>query len=134
MYDLASEIGTVLALTIEDYTTAVAAPDAVVDMLGYEGLTFIMSHGINGAGTGSITVVLKHGDTDVVGSMTNVAAADIIGTLPTALVIDGAVSTISKFGYRGTKRYVAYTNTKTGTITSNQMCVIAIKSHPIKVA
>lgn len=107
MRDLASNIGAVLALspavqaaTIKGYT---------IDTNGFESVAFIINTGAI-ASAGDFTAKVQESDTTTDGDFTNVAAGDLIGTLPATLTADGSF----KQSYIGHKRYVRLVATKNG--------------------
>lgn len=80
---------------------------ATVDVANYSSALLVVNTGaIDTAGTFSIAI--QHSDTTTDGDFADVAAADLLGALPTAL----AASTVYRQGYIGKKRYVRAVITK----------------------
>jgi hypothetical protein len=99
MRDIASNIGAVLALAPAVLTAT--AKGTAIDLLGFNSAAIVINTGAI-AGSGNFTAKLQESDTTTDGDFTDVAAADLIGDLPTAL----AASSTVKQGYVGTKRYI----------------------------
>ncbi|OCJ05250.1 hypothetical protein A6U87_14675 [Rhizobium sp. AC44/96] len=97
MRDLASNIGIVQAIA-PAVLTATNTP-AGVDLLGFGSAAVVIETGAI-AGSGNFTPKLQESDDNT--NFTDVAAGDLQGTFPTALVATSVV----KVGYKGNKRYV----------------------------
>lgn len=98
MRDISSNIGTVLALAPAVQTATVKG--VAVDTTGFEALAFVINTGAI-AGSGNFTAKVQESDTTTDTDFTDVAAAQLVGTLPTAL----AASTVYRQGYIGFKKY-----------------------------
>ncbi len=107
-----------------------------IDSLGFETVDFLFmtSNPIAHSGGGTFTLSLKESDTtNVNANMDAVSASNIIGTLPTGIVIDSnSDNTIYKFGYRGHRRYLRLTVTLAGVIDFFHPFGIALLSNPKK--
>lgn len=81
-----------------------AANGTGVDTRGYRSAAFIVEFGA--VSDGYFTTTAQESDDNV--SFTDVAAADLDGTMPTAFgeSPDSGASVITKVGYKGSKRYV----------------------------
>lgn len=97
MRDLANNIAPVA--TIAPAVLSATTTGAGVDLLGANSAALIIS---TGAIVGSAVMVPKLQDSDDNSTFTDVAAADLVGSLPAQL----AAASIVKVGYIGTKRYV----------------------------
>jgi hypothetical protein len=105
----------------------------VKDRQGYGGVEFILAYGsVTTTGT-VVTLVVKEGD--VTGTMTSVAAADLLGTEALASLLAatprtaGTTKEVTKrIGYIGNKRYVSCDLVKTG-VTSVGMVNATILLH-----
>jgi len=102
MRELSREISVAQSL-VPGALVAASVSGSTVDLQGYEGATFVIDVGLWTDGTH--TFVLQESATDVDGSFTAIADADLVGTEP---VVDGAAddNQIYKIGYTGTLRYV----------------------------
>lgn len=97
MRDLVSNIGIVAAIA-PAVLTATNTP-AGIDLLGFNSAALVIHTGAI-AGSGNFTPKLQESDDNT--NFTDVAAGDLIGTFPAALVAASAI----KVGYKGTKRYI----------------------------
>ena len=94
-----------------------------VDARGADSVTFIASIGAITGGTGDASIEIQESDTSGSG-YTAVAAADLLGTEPTAL----AANTTYRIGYIGNKRYLRAV-LDIGTETNVAGAIVAIKGH-----
>jgi hypothetical protein len=99
MRDIASNIGTVLALAPAVQTATVKG--VAVDTTGFGSAAIVINTGAI-AGTGNFTAKLQESDTTTDGDFADVAASDLVGELPEAL----AASSVYKQSYVGHKQYV----------------------------
>lgn len=97
MRDNASHLG--LAPSIAPAVLTATATGSSVDLSGFNAATIVVQTGAI-AGSGNFAPKVQESDDGT--TWTDVAAADLIGTFPTAL----AASSIIKVGYKGYKRYV----------------------------
>lgn len=99
-----------------------------IDCKGFESIMFVVISGAVGAGTADF--VLQEADDNgsgAPGTYAAVAAADIIGSLPTIATADDNV--IHRFGYRGKKRWLRLQNVETATWTTHNHGAIAVLGH-----
>ncbi|WP_395543268.1 hypothetical protein [Neotabrizicola sp. sgz301269] len=99
MRDLASNLGVVSAV-VPQVLTATNTSSAI-DLAGFDSAAVLINTGAI-VSSGNFTPKLQESDTTTSGDFTDVAAADLVGSFPTAL----AASTAYKVGYIGRKRYV----------------------------
>ncbi|MBZ9999639.1 MULTISPECIES: hypothetical protein [unclassified Mesorhizobium] len=97
MRDLANNIGAVQAVAPAVLTATNTS--AAIDLLGFNGAAVIINTGAI-AGSGNFTPKLQESDDGT--TFTDVAASDLVGTFPAALVATSVV----KVGYIGNRRYV----------------------------
>lgn len=121
MKDLHSSIGVVQHIAPAVHTATVTATGA--DLQGFNSAEIIINTGAV-AEAGVLVPTLQESDESGSG-YTDVAATDLLGTLPAEL----AAATAYKVGYRGSKRYIRAVLTK-GTGTSVAAGVVVIKGHP----
>lgn len=107
MRDLASNIGAVLALS--PAVQAATIKGNTIDTNGFESVALIINTGAI-ASAGDFTAKVQESDTTTDGDFTDVAAGDLVGTLPATLTADGSF----KQSYIGHKRYVRLVATKNG--------------------
>lgn len=105
MRDLVNKIGAVLALS--PAVQAATIKGNAIDLLGFESVAVVVNTGTI-AGAGDYTAKLQESDTTTDGDFADVAAGDLLGTLPASLTADGSF----KQGYVGHKRYVRVVVTK----------------------
>jgi hypothetical protein len=123
MRDIASNIGAVLALS--PAVQAATIKGGAVDLLGFESAAIVVNTGAI-AGAGDFTAKLQESDTATDADFTDVAAADLIGSLPASLEADSAY----KQGYVGHKRYVRVVVTKnSGTSIAAGAVVVKGNAH-----
>src|SRR5690606_15848209 len=79
-----------------------------VDLKGYGAAELVVNTGAI-VSAGLYVMSLQESDTTTDGDFTDVAAANLLGSLPTSL----AASTVYRVGYIGKKRYVRAVITKT---------------------
>lgn len=99
MRDLVNNIGIVQALAPAVLTAT--ATGAAIDLLGFGSAAVAINTGAI-SGDGDFTAALQESDTTTSGDFADVAAPDLIGTLPANLEANAA----AKIGYIGTKRYL----------------------------
>ncbi len=124
--DLNSEVKIAMAIT-SVAATAIADGDDI-DTLGFNSIVFAIHSGT--LGTGTIDFDMEEADDDGSGSpdtYSSVAAADIVGTLPT--ILDTEDDSVFRVGYIGKKRWVRLQNVETVAWTSMIHGALAILSH-----
>lgn len=100
-----------------------------VDTAGFDSLVLLFLVGAISA-AGLVTLKLEECDTDVDGSYTDVAAADMDWGGATALAAAPVLTnTVQRVGYKGSKKWVRATITYVSG-TSVQVAVVAIQGHP----
>lgn len=93
-----------------------------IDLLGADSAAIVVAVGAIVGSAGDASVSIQETDTAGTG-YTTVAAADIIGSLPTL-----AASSNYQFGYKGSKRYIRVIGSR-GTETSVALSASVIKGH-----
>lgn len=96
--DLYNNIGVTAAVAPAVLTATNTS--AAIDLTGFESATVVISTGAI-VSSGNFTPKLTHSDTSG-GSYTDVTAADLIGSFPTALAADS----VYKVGYKGAKPFI----------------------------
>ncbi len=93
-------------------TTGTGRTGAVIDRAGFAGVEFLIGFGSVTATNAAFTVVPKEGD--VTGTMTAIAAGDLLGSTANGTVGQAATRTsgtsknvTKRIGYKGLKRYVS---------------------------
>ena len=100
------------------------ATGSVVDLLGFEAATAVVSTGAI-VSAGDFTAKLQHGDLANGSDQADVAAADLVGAFGTIL----AAASVERVGYRGGKRYLRVVATKNGG-TSIAASALIVRGEP----
>jgi hypothetical protein len=95
----------------------------IIDVQSFESLEFAVQAG--GIDDGTFDATLFESDADDMTGATEVAAADLFGSLPS--FDDGDSNTVQKFGYRGSKRYVRLRVTSDSTTDGGTIGALAIQ-------
>jgi hypothetical protein len=103
LYSITKELVALNPATISSSTTT---SGAIIDLQGYEGVMFVLQTGARTDGT--YTPLIQEGDDSGLSDAAAVADADLLpsGTGQEASAAIAAANSVSKIGYRGTKRYV----------------------------
>lgn len=94
------------------------------DLQGFNSATLIINTGAI-AGDGLFVITIQESNTTTDGDFVDVAAGDLLGTLPAEL----AANTVYKQGYKGNKRYIRAVITKTSGMSIAAGAVFAL-GHP----
>jgi len=105
MKDGISGLGLVASLAPAVVTATTKGSHA--DLQGFNSATLIINTGAI-AGDGLFVVAIQESNTTTDGDFVDVAAGDLLGTLPAEL----AANTVYSQGYKGTKRYIRAVITK----------------------
>jgi len=128
--DMESQMKESAALPIQAIGTNTTTNGTAVDMQGYQALTFVFHSGAVTDGT--FTPALLEGDDSNISNASAVADADLLpsGTGQEAAAAINAANSVSKLGYRGTRRYVFPTIVSTAVTTGGTIGVTAIQECP----
>ncbi|ORE94038.1 hypothetical protein ATO13_08191 [Stappia sp. 22II-S9-Z10] len=107
MRDIANSLGIVQA--VAPAVLSATNTSAAIDLLGFGSAAMVLNTGAI-VSSGDFTAKLQESDTTTSGDFADVAAADLVGTLPATLE---AASTY-KQSYIGNKRYIRTVLTKNG--------------------
>ncbi|RAI43978.1 hypothetical protein [Rhodoplanes roseus] len=108
----------------------------IIDRLGFESLTYIISTGSIADADATFAVLLEESDTANMAGAVAVADADMIsqtaGTAPetAAGFLFDADDQVRKLGYIGNKRYTRLTITPTGNASAALLSSVAILARP----
>lgn len=125
-YDISSEVKAAIAINFAAH--ADISDGNNIDTKGFESIVFVIMSGAVGAGTADF--VLQEADDNgsgAPGTWNAVAAADLIGSLPTIATANDNV--VHRVGYRGKKRWLRLQNVETATWTTHNHGAIAILGH-----
>lgn len=136
MKDLHNVIKTMTAIpSVAIGTTGTGQAGKIIDTAGYGGIEFVFNYGTITATNAAFTAHMKEGD--VTGTMTSVAAGDMIGTLLLAGIAAAATRTsgvsknvTTRIGYRGAKRYVQVDKLSSTITAGTPVSVTAILHSP----
>ncbi len=109
--------------TIDSDTTTAGA---IIDTQGFESLEFVVQAGA--IADGAFAGALAESDAANMAGETVVAAASLLGTVPSFADTEGGL--VKKVGYRGTKRYVRLDLVSTDTDDGGLFGAIAVQSNP----
>jgi hypothetical protein len=107
MRDLAHNIAAVQA--VAPVVLSATNTSAAIDLAGFESAAVVINTGAI-VSAGDFTAKLQESDTTTSGDFADVAAADLVGTLPASL----EAASVVKVGYVGNKRYLRTVITKNG--------------------
>lgn len=135
MRDLMNSIHTVNAIPpIAARTDNTAIVSSIIDTLGYDSTTFVLSIGTNTDTNATFAVTMDEGTASDLTGSNAVAAVDLVGTYALAGFTFADDTETRKIGYIGTKRYVRLTVTPTGNDSGNIfLAAVAVLGHPSRV-
>ena len=119
----------VVSTVVPAVNSAATVTGTTVDTAGFESATLIVNVGAIVA-SGNVTLKLQHSDTTTDGDFVDVPAAQLLGSIPAALI----ASTIYKQGYLGAKRYVrakGTLNSGTSVAYSAEFALAHARSKPV---
>jgi hypothetical protein len=124
MNDLKNNISALVAFNFQEITSDTTTPGNIIDMQGYQALTFIFQAGTITDGT--YTPKVEHGENSGLSDAAEVADSQLIGTEAAALL--DASNEITKLGYVGYKRYVRASIVSASTSSGGFVGAVAIRS------
>lgn len=136
MRDLAHSIQVKKVLAPASVADDTAQVGAIIDRLGYDSVTYIISTGDIADANATFAVLLEEGDAANMSDHTAVADADMIsqtsGTAPeTAAGFQyDDDNEVRKLGYVGNKRYTRLTITPTGNGSAALLSAVAVLGSP----
>lgn len=118
---------------------AASASSGWIDLQGYGAAEVLLDIGVGGIAftdTNKIEFKVEHADADDQSDAATVTDVDLLGVSDTtdgivkALTAAHAAATVSRFGYRGGKRYIRLTATFSGAhATGTPIAALLLKSH-----
>lgn len=112
-------------------TDNTAIVSTIVDLRGYDSLTFLLLPGANTDANATFAVTMDHGDAANLSDAAAVPASMLVGTLALAGFQFDDDNESRKVGYAGSKRYVRLTITPSGNDAGNIfLAVAAILGNP----
>lgn len=107
-----------------------ALVSAVVDMLGFGSLTFIIITGALSDADATFTALVEHGDAANLSDAEAVPDTLLVGTEALASFTNADDNETRKVGYVGGKRYVRLTITPAGNAANAYISAVAVLGHP----
>lgn len=114
-------------VTVTDDTAVVSG---IVDLQGYDSLTFLIAAGTLADADATFTVLVEEGDESDLSDAGNVADADLLGTEALAGFQYDDDGESRKVGYTGNKRYVRCTVAPANNTGSAPIAIIPVLGHP----
>lgn len=112
-------------------TDNTAIVSSIIDVKGYDGLTWLIVTGTNTDTNATFAVTMAESDASDMSGSNAVAATDIVGTYALAGFDFADDAETRKIGYIGSKRYVRLTITPTGNDSGNIfVAAIALLADP----
>lgn len=110
--------------------TPIVSP--IVDVQGYDSLTFLIAAGTLADADATVTVLVEESDNSNMSSANAVADDDLIGTELLAAFTFADDNEGRKIGYRGSKRYVRLTVTPAANASAFPCAIVPVLGHPAK--
>ncbi len=127
--DLKNNVYSTYALNIQAIAADTTTTGVIIDMQGFESLTFVMHTGVYALG--DVTMLVEDDDDAGFGTAVAVPADLLVGTLAdTTLAVANRVSSV---GYVGKKRYVRVSVVTANSADLTVGCT-ALKGHPLHAA
>ncbi len=126
-FDITTSLTGSLALNQTTINSNTTTSGNVIDLAGYEGVSFYIC-----AATltdGAYQVNVQHGDASNLSDAADVAAADLINSEPAFVATED--NTVKEVGYVGDKRYVRIQLVSTGVTTGGTFTAVAIRGKPL---
>lgn len=132
MRDLMNNITTkvVIAPPAAAITDNTAQVGSIVDVAGYDSLTFVISIGSLADADATFAVLVEEGAAANLSDAVAVDDKDLIGTETLAGFTFASDGAARKIGYKGGKRYVRLTVTPSGNTGAAPFSAVAILGHP----
>lgn len=112
-------------------TNNTAIVSSIIDVRGYDSLTFAIAVGTNTDADVTFAVTMDEADAANMSGSNPVAAADLVGTYALAGYTFGDDAETRKIGYIGSKRYVRLTITPSGNDSGNIfVAAVALLGYP----
>ena len=130
MRDQANHLHPIRAISPVVVTDNTAAVGQIIDLRGYQALTFVIATGTLADADAIFAVLVEEGDDSGLSDAAAVADDDLIGTEALAGFTFGDDDETRKIGYVGHKRYVRLTVTPTNNTGDAPISAVAVLGHP----
>ncbi|WP_420584909.1 hypothetical protein [Ruegeria sp.] len=130
MQDLMNNIHPVRAISPVSVSDDTAQVSEIIDLQGYDSLTFVILTGALGDADATFAVLVEEGDDPALSDAAAVADVDLIGTEALAGFQFDDDDETRKIGYSGGKRYVRLTVTPAANASAALLAAVALLGHP----
>ena len=130
MRDQANNIHPIRAISPVVLTDSTAAVSEIIDLQGFQSLTFVIATGTLADADATFTVLLEEGDEANLSDAAAVADEDMVGNEALASFTFADDDETRKLGYLGHKRYVRLTITPANNTGNAPISAVAILGHP----
>lgn len=130
MRDQANSLHPIPAISPVVIADNTAAVSEVIDLQGFQALTFVIATGTLADADATFAVLVEDGDQSDLSDAAAVADANLIGTEALAGFNFGHDDVTRKIGYVGHKRYVRLTVTPANNTGNAPIAVVAVLGHP----
>ena len=128
-YDQKNQITTAFGFLPQALSGTTNIVGEIVDTLGYESLTFVITTDAIAAAALSAVLLIEEGNASNVSDAAAVADADLVGTEADTLLGPATTSIAVTLGYTGSKRYVRPTLVVTTNNGTDVVGLISILGH-----
>jgi hypothetical protein len=131
MRDMLNSINPVRAISpAAAVTDTTAFVSQIIDVKGYDALTFVILTGSLADADATFTVLVEHGDNSALSDAAAVDDKELVGTEALASFTFAHDDATRKVGYVGNKRYVRLTVTPAANTGNAFIAATAILGHP----
>lgn len=130
MRDLMNHVHPVRAISPVSVADTTAQVSQIIDMKGWQSLTFLIATGSIADADATFTVQVDHGDDSGLSDAAAVPDELLLGTEALAGFQFDDDNETRKIGYVGHKRYVRLTITPVGNASAALLAAIALLGHP----
>lgn len=132
MKDLMNNIHPIRAISPVSVSDNTAQVGQIIDMLGYNSLTFVIATGSIADADATFAVLVEDGDNSGLSDAAAVTDANLIGTETLAGFQFDDDDETRKIGYIGSKRYVRLTITPAANAAAALFSAVAVYGHPMR--
>jgi hypothetical protein len=126
MRDIMSSMDVKRAIAPVSVADNTAQVSQIIDMQGYDGLTFVILAGSIADADATFTVLVEHDDAGGFGTAAAVPDEQLVGTEALAGFQFDSDNQCRKIGYRGGKRYVRMTITPANNASAALLAAVAV--------
>lgn len=131
MRDMITSINPVRAISpAAAVTDTTAFVSEIIDVKGYDSLTFVILTGSLADSDATFTALVEHGDNAALSDAAAVDDKELVGTEALASFTFAHDDATRKIGYVGSKRYVRLTVTPAANTGNAFVAAVALRGHP----